>query len=272
MSNPGNIAFGTWKIPVKQAATVIAEAILAGFRHIDTAAAYANEAGVGEGIAASGVPHDALFVSGKLWTTRRAYDAAIKACKRSLMNLHLAYFDQYLVHWPTPPSMYADWRERNAETWCAMETLYRDGLVRSIGVCNCKPHHLEALMQTATVMPMVNQIECHPGYYPLETIVFCEDHGIRVEAWSPLGNGTLLTHPVLQKIAEAHGRNTAQVCLCWCTQHDVLPVTKTVSPERMRSNLATLDFVLSEKEMQEIDALPTYGYSGLDPDTLTQFR
>lgn len=266
-----DIAFGTWKVEVAQALDVVNNAISSGYRHIDTAAAYANENAIGEGIMQTGVPRNELFVSGKLWTTKRAYDATIKSCKRSLKNLRMEYFDQYLIHWPASPALFSNWQEINAETWLAMETLKQEGLVRSIGVCNFKPRHIDALMQHAKVMPEVDQIEFHPGYWQKETVTYCKENNIKVEAWSPLGNGALLTHPTLCKIAEYHGRSAAQICLHWCIQHGVLPITKTVSVERMKDNLRVFDFELCDAEMLEIDNMPVCGYSGLDPDTITQF-
>jgi len=266
-----HIAFGTWKMDPEQAEEAVCAAIRAGYRQIDTATAYANEPGVGTGIAKSGARREELMISGKLWTTKRSYDAAIKACKRSLKSLGLLYFDQYLIHWPAPPALFERWQEMNAETWRAMEALLQEGTVRSIGVCNCKPRHLEALKKTALVSPAVNQIEFHPGYFQAETAAYCKMHKIAIEAWSPLGSGTLLTNPVLARIAAHHQREVAQICLRWCVQHGALPVSKTVSPERMRSNLQVFDFTLSEEEMEEIDRLPLLGYSGLDPDTVTQF-
>lgn len=266
-----DVAFGTWKVEASQAFDTVTNAIRAGYRHFDTAAAYANEAAIGVALAQSEAAREALFISGKLWTTKRSFDAAIKACKRSLKNLQLAYFDQYLIHWPAAPVLYSNWQEVNAETWRALETLKRDGLVRSIGLCNFKQHHMDALLQHVEIRPFVDQIEFHPGYFQAETTAYCKKNGIGVEAWSPLGNGALLTHPTLLDISKRHNKEIAQICIRWCLQHEVLPVTKTVSTERMRTNRQVFDFELSLEEMQQIDRMPAYGYSGLDPDTIAQF-
>lgn len=266
-----NIAFGTWKVEATQAKEVIREAITTGYRHIDTAAAYANEDMIGQGIRQSKVAREDLYISGKLWTSKRAYNSAIKACRRSLKNLDLDYFDQYLLHWPAPTALYSNWREMNAETWRAMETLKQEGLVRCIGVCNFKPSHIEALAQYATWIPEVNQIECHPGYMQLETLDYCKGEKIKIEAWSPLGNGSILAHPTLVKISEYYNRSVAQICLRWCLQHDVVPITKSIHSVRMKSNLQIFDFELSREQMVEIDSMPLLAYSGLDPDTVTQF-
>ena len=266
-----HIGFGTWKLPGAEASEVIEEALSAGFQHFDTAAAYANEASIGEAFAHSGVNRQDVFVSGKLWTTRRAYDTAITACKRSLRNLRLEYFDQYLIHWPASMALYENWAAMNAETWRAMEFLQREGLARAIGVCNFQKHHLISLLSGASVPPMVNQIEFHPGFMQTETVVFCKANGIALEAWSPLGNGELLSHPALLEIAAAHGRSVAQVCLRWCLEHGVLPITKTVSPKRMRENLDCLGFDLTLEELARMDAIPPCAFSGLDPDSVTQF-
>jgi len=266
-----DIAFGTWKIQASQAKSIVEKALQVGYRHYDTAAAYANENDIGEAIAQADVAREALLISAKLWTSKRSYDAAIKACRRSLKNLQLTYFDQYLIHWPAVPALYANWQEMNTETWHALETLKQDGLVHSIGLCNFRPHHIDALLQHANIKPSVNQIEYHPGYNQPETVEYCKKNDIKLEAWSPLGNGLLLTHPMLQKIADDHNISVAQVCIRWCIQHDVLPIIKTVSIERMKMNRQVFQFELSTEEMREIDMLPVFGYSGLDPDTVTQF-
>ena len=269
--NSGHIAFGTWKIPMEQAAQVVCDALREGFTHIDTAASYANEAAVGEGIVASGMSRQDVYVAGKLWTTRREYGAAVKACKKSLRNLGLEYFDCYLIHLPAPSALYDNWEEMNAQTWTALETLHDEGLARCIGVCNHTPRHLRALERTQRIAPAVDQIECHPGFLPLDTLQYCSAHSVKTEAWSPLGNGELLRNPLLCEIANDRGRSVAQVCLRWCLQHGLTPVTKTVSREHMRENMAVFDFELSDQEMERIDTMPLCGYSGLDPDSGAQF-
>ncbi len=267
------IGFGTWKLPANEASQVIQEAVSEGFTHIDTAAAYANESAVGEGIRSSGVHRRDIFVSGKLWVSRRTYDGAISACKKTIRNLQLDYLDQYLIHWPATAALHEDWPAVNAETWRALEALQKEGLVRRIGVCNFKKHHLAALLPEASVPPMVNQIEFHPGFMQEETITYCKANGMDIEAWSPLGNGKLLDNPVLQAIAVSHDHcSAAQVCLRWCLAHEAFPITKTVSQKRMRENLESVKLELAPEEIARIDKLAPLSFSGLDPDEITNYR
>ena len=247
------ISFGTWRLPAEDTPRIIADAAEAGFRHIDTAAAYANEAAVGDGIAACGVERGGLYISGKLWVSKRSYDAAIRACRKSLRNLRLEYFDQYLIHWPATAETDDNWRAINSETWRAFEQLRKDGLVRHIGVCNCTPRELQAIIDDTGVMPEVNQIEFHPGLLQRETADYCKGAGITLEAWSALGHGSLLTDPALLAAAEKVGRSPAQTVLRWCMQKGVNPITKTVRPERMRANLKVFDFSLDDECMSALD-------------------
>ena len=265
------IAFGTWKLTLEETPDIIQKAIEAGYTHMDTAASYANEAAVGEGVGQSAVPREQLFISGKLWNTKRAFHMVHKACVRSLSNLNTKYFDQYLVHWPFSSAVHDDWQVRNSETWRAMETLAAEGIARHIGVCNFTVRQLRGLMDSATRAPEINQIEMHPGYYPAETLAFCRENHIRVEAWSPLGNGQLTDNPLLQTVAHTHSCSVAQVCLAWCLTHGVTPITKTSHTDRMRENLRAAQITLTEAEMDTIDNMEQCSWSGLDPERVTQF-
>lgn len=264
-------AYGTWKLPREQAAGLIRDALETGYRHIDTAAAYANEAEIGEGIRASGIARDELYVSGKLWNSKRSYDAAIKACRRSLKNLGLAYFDQYLIHWPASPKQCADWESINAQAWRALETLYGDGLARRIGVCNYKTYHLDALLPSARVNPMVNQIELHPGHVQLETVAFCRSIGMRLEAWSPLGNGQLIRTPSIVALAKKYGCSAAQLCLRWCIQYGAKPITKAASTAHMRENLSVDAISITNDDMTRLTGMKACAFSGMDPDEVISF-
>lgn len=266
------IGYGTWKLPDGEpAAFAVQTAIEAGFRHIDTAAAYANENGVGQGIRSSGIGREDLFITGKLWNTDRSYEGAHAACRRSLKNLGLDYLDLYLMHWPATPVTHENWAEINSDVWRAFEELHGAGLVRAIGVCNFKPHHLEPLLKRAKIPPAVNQIEFHPGQLQLETREFCSEHEIIVEAWSPLGSGKLLKKAELAGFAEKYGKSPAQICIRWCIQNNTLPLPKTKTAERIRENLDIFDFEITQRDMELMNALPFLGGSRLDPDTLTLF-
>lgn len=260
------VGFGTWRTPDGEvAAASVKTAIRAGYRHIDTAAVYKNETGVGRGIAESGIPREELFVTSKLWNSERGYEKTMAAFDKTLSDLQLDYLDLYLIHWPASPSRCDNWEELNLSTWKAMTELYKAGKIRAIGVSNFMPHHLEALMKTE-IVPMVDQIEFHPGMLQEETVKFCRDNGILVEAWSPLGSGKMLDHPGLGKIAAGYGKSVAQLCVRWCLQHETLPLPKSVTPSRIVENAEVFDFEINQEDMKTIDALDNFGASGLCPD------
>lgn len=261
------IGFGTWQTPSGDVAVAAVQAaIAAGYRHIDAAAVYKNETSVGEGIKTSGVKRDELFVTSKVWNTERGYETTIAAFAQTLADLQLDYLDLYLIHWPASASQFKNWEQINLETWRAMTDLYKAGKIRAIGVSNFMPHHLAALLKTE-VPPMVNQIEFHPGQMQTETVTFCKQHDILVEAWSPLGSGRMLDDVRLKNIAEKYGKSVAQLCIRWCLQNGVLPLPKSVTPSRILDNAQIFDFAISELDMAAINSLPYFGGSGLHPDT-----
>lgn len=264
------VGFGTYKAPDdKEGERAVTEAIGCGYRLIDTAAMYANERAVGRGMRESGVGRSDLFVTTKLANADRGYDSALRAFDRSMDALGLEYLDLYLIHWPASAGKTDNWREINASTWRAMESLLDSGRVRAIGVSNFMPEHLEALAQTARVLPMVNQIEFHPGWMQKPTLDWCQAHGIVVEGWSPLGRTRLFGDPLLNELAAKYDRSVAQICLRWAFQHGVVPIPKSLHKERMVQNLNIFDFQLSAEDMARIDAMPPTGESGLSPDTIT---
>jgi diketogulonate reductase-like aldo/keto reductase len=264
--------FGTWKLGGdEETVSAIRAAIDAGYRHFDTAASYGNETAVGEALACCGVNRSELFVSGKLWNTKREYSKVRKAYLATLKRLKLDYLDLYLIHWPVTECYDLDWKQRNLDVWKAFEELYTDGLVKAIGVSNFLPHHLEALLEQCEIKPMVNQLELHPGYYNMAAVELCQKNGILTEAWSPLGNGAVLNHPLILEIAKAHNKSAAQVCLKFLTQQGVLPVTKTSSPQRMTGNLQLYDFDLSKEESDRILSMEEVGWSGYHPDKINDF-
>lgn len=264
-----SIGFGTWQTPNGDVAVQSVRcAIEAGYRHIDTAAIYGNEVSVGQGIADSGIARSELFVTSKVWNTERGYDSTLAAFDRTLADLKLDYLDLYLIHWPATAHRFDNWQDLNAQTWRALEKLYADGRIRAIGVSNFMPHHLEPLLQTAQVCPAINQIEYHPGFMQADCVDFCRRHGIVVQAWSPLGSSRLLTHEVLVEMAKRYDRSVAQLCIRWVLQNDVLPLPKSVTPSRIRENLAVADFEISDADMRTLNALAPCGQSGLDPDAV----
>lgn len=260
------LGFGTWKIEDGDAAiNIVKSAIEIGYRHIDTAAAYGNEVSVGKAIKESGVNRKDLFITSKVWTTERGYDKTMAAFERTVSNLGLDYIDLYLIHWPASSSRFKDWKEINLDTWKALTELYKAGRVRAIGVSNFLVSHLRALVETET-LPMVDQIEFHPGQMQNETLQFCKEHNILVEAWGPLGRGKMLTDERLVKIANKYNKFVAQLCIRWCLQNGVLPLPKSVTPSRMTENTEVFDFVISDEDIATINAMPYFGGSGHHPD------
>lgn len=261
------IGYGTWQTPDGETAkNSVKCAIENGYRHIDTAAAYGNEGSVGEGIKASGVKRDDIFLTTKHWVTERGYDKTIAACEASMKALGVDYLDLYLIHWPAVAKISPEWKEINASTWRGFEKLYKEGKIRAIGVSNFHPRHLEALAEFAEIKPMVNQIEFHPGYIQPEAVEYSQKNGMLVEAWSPLGCGAVLGEPTVNEIAAAHGKTAAHVCIRYALQHGILPLPKSVTPSRIADNTKVFDFELTADEMSKLDAIPITGYSGFYPD------
>lgn len=254
------LGLGVFKVDNETTSAVVADAIKAGIRLIDTAKAYGNEEGVGRGIKNSGVDRKDLFVTTKVWNSDHGYDNTIAAVKESLQKLAIAYLDLVLIHWPVPKM------DRYVETYQALEYLQKEGLVRSIGVSNFKVPHLEKLLKECEVVPAVNQIEVHPYLIQTETIEFCKLHHIAVQAWSPLAKGEALTDPVILEIAATHKKTAAQVVLRWDYQKEVLSIPKSVKTERTVANADIFDFSLSSMEMAAIDALDCGKRTGPDPD------
>lgn len=242
----------------EEVADSVSWALEAGYRSIDTAKVYANEAGVGKAIRASSVPRDEIFVTTKVWNSDQGYDATLKAFDTSLNQLGLDYVDLYLVHWPV--------KGRYEETWKAVEQLYREGRVKAIGVSNFLVHHLKDVLNSGTIVPMVNQVEFHPRLQQPELQVFCAQQGIQLEAWSPIMKGRVMDIPELVDIGQNHGKDPVQITLRWLLQKSIVAIPKSSRRERIVSNANIFDFTLSEREMARIAALDQGIRIGPDPD------
>ncbi|MEE6634979.1 aldo/keto reductase [Limosilactobacillus pontis] len=263
------VGYGTFRTPADVAEQAVADAIEVGYRHIDTAAVYGNEEAVGKGIKDSGINRHRLFVTSKLWNTERGYESTKKALDESLEKLGMDYLDLYLIHWPANQKQFGDRAaEINAETWRAMEDAYHEGKIRALGLSNFMPHHVIDLMKTAKVAPAVDQIEVHPGWPHTQEVKYLQAHNILVEAWGPLGGqgAKVLTNPTMEKLAAKYGKTTAQISLRWILQQGVLPLPKSVHPDRMVQNTQIFDFELSDEDMKTISELPNLGGQCKDPD------
>lgn len=261
------IGAGTWKITDReQMRDVVRAAYQCGYRLFDSAAAYCNEMVLGKALAELQLPRDEIIMQDKLWNTCYGYENAQTACKRSLKKLKTEYLDVYLIHWPASSRQYDNWEEINAETWRGMEQLYKDGLVRAIGVCNFKIIHLEALNKTATILPFINQIECHPGMPNKEIAEYCAQRKIQLQASSPLGNGQILGNESLLKIAGESGITVAQLCLKWGIERGYIVLPKTVTPERLRENIDSEKISLNAEAMHILDNMPFCGGLAIDSE------
>lgn len=256
------VGLGVWRTPDDIAAPTVRAALEAGYRHVDTAAIYNNEEGVGEGIRSSGVAREDIFLTTKLWNDAQGYDSALKAFDESLKRLGTDYVDLYLIHWPAPH------RGRYVDTWKAFVRLKEEGRARSIGVSNFYADHLERIIGETGVAPVLNQIELHPDFQQRTLRETHEKLGIATESWSPLGQGMLLTNPVLGSIASKYGRTPAQIIIRWHIDSGLIVIPKSVTPSRIVENFQVFDFKLNADDMAAIAKLDKAGGRiGPDPKT-----
>ncbi|MBP3081783.1 aldo/keto reductase [Mycolicibacterium fortuitum] len=263
--NDGNsipqVGLGVWQTPAEETERAVTAALQAGYRHIDTAAAYRNEAETGRGLANSGVPREDVFLVTKLWNSDQGYDSTLTAFDASVERLGVDYLDLYLIHWPVPAN------NAYVDTFKAFAHLHDQGRIRSIGVSNFAPEHLTVLIDSTGIVPAVNQIELHPLLPQHELRELHARLGIATEAWSPLGQGSLLADPVITGIAERHGKTPAQVLIRWHIHLGNIVIPKSVKPERIVSNFDVFDFDLDESDMSAIASLQTDTRLGPDPRT-----
>jgi 2,5-diketo-D-gluconate reductase A len=254
------LGFGVFQVPPEDTAGVVTRALLTGYRHIDTAAAYENEEGVGQAIRASDLAREDVFVTTKCPNSEHGYDEARRALQGSLERLGLDFVDLYLIHWPIPS------KDRYVETWKAFVDMQKEGLTRSIGVSNFQPDHLRRIIDETGVTPAINQVELHPRLQQPDLRRVHDELGVVTEAWSPLAQGAVLDDPAIVKVADAHGVTPGQVVLRWHLQIGNVVIPKSVTPERIEQNLEVFGFELSGDEMGAIEALDAGERTGPDPD------
>ncbi|GBF74148.1 hypothetical protein PA598K_02479 [Paenibacillus sp. 598K] len=252
------LGFGVFKVKEgEEVVDAVKAALAAGYRAIDTAAAYRNEEGVGQAIRESGIPREELFITTKVWNSDQGYESTLEAYESSRRKLGLDYLDLYLVHWPV--------KGKYKDTWRALEKLYSDGVVRAIGVSNFQTHHLDDIFEDNTIVPAVNQIEYHPLLTQEKVKSYCEAKGIHITAWSPLMQGNL-DLPLLQELAAKYSKSPAQIVIRWDLQKGVLTIPKSITPARIQENADVYDFELSAEDVAAIDALNQDRRFGSDPD------
>ena len=257
------LGFGVFQVDPEETESIVTEALKVGYRHIDTAAVYGNEEGVGRAIAASGIPREELFITTKLWNADQGTESAHRAIDLSLHQLGLDYVDLYLIHWPSPK------RGLFVESWLALEEIQKSGKARSIGVSNFQKAHLDEILEAGTIVPAVNQVELHPAFAQRDLWQFCHHKGIHIESWGPLGQGKyeLFTMPPVAEAAAAHGKTPAQVVIRWHLQTGTIVFPKSSTPDRLAENFDVFDFELTAEQMAAIDLLDQGLRVGANPDT-----
>ncbi|HEY8365316.1 MAG TPA: aldo/keto reductase [Haloplasmataceae bacterium] len=254
------LGLGTFKVENGAIAKeAVLKALEVGYRHIDTAKIYGNEESVGQAIKESGIKREEIFLTSKVWNTDQGYEETIQAFYKSLERLETDYLDLYLIHWP---------KAKNVETWKALEKLYQDKLVRAIGVSNFKIHHIEELMKKTDIIPMVNQVECHPQFPQDELKTYCDNLHIQLEAWAPLMQGKIFNIPIMEKLAEKYHRTIAQIALRWQLQRGVVVIPKSIKANRIIENSQIFDFEIKSEDMELISTLKGERISH-DPDLIT---
>ena len=262
------IGLGTWQSKDEIARISVLSALAQDYRLIDTAAAYGNERGVGAGIKDSGLKREEIFVTSKLRNADHGYKATLDAFELSMEKLGLEYLDLYLIHWPNPVQFRTTWKQAMQDTWKAFEELYEAGKIRAIGVSNFMPHHIEALMETAKIKPMVNQLKLCPGITQSETVDYCKKNGIVVEAYSPFGTGAIFHSPEMQELAKKYNKTIGQLCLRWCLQMGFVSLPKSANPMRIKDNTLLFDFEIEKEDMNMISGLKGVCGEAPDPDNI----
>ena len=262
------MGLGTWQTDGPTTMAAVKTALALGYRLIDTAAAYGNERSVGKSIKESGIPRDEVFITSKLRNAAHGYTATMEAFQMTISKLNVDYLDLYLIHWPNPIQFRTIWSEANAGTWKAFEELYKAKKIRAIGISNFLPHHIETLMKTADIAPMVNQLRLCPGVTQTEAVAYCKANNILVEAYSPFGTGAIFSVLEMKQLAEKYKKSVGQICLRWSIQMGFLPLPKSASVIRIKENIDIFDFELSNEDVQYIANLTGCCGVAPEPDTI----
>ena len=258
--------FGTYNAKGGDNKAIILTAIEAGYRYFDTASLYGTEKALGAAIKESGIPREEFFIVSKVWIDEMGYEGVKKAFAASLERLQMEYLDLYLIHWPRKSTTDTEWKQRNSETWKAMEEFYDAGKVKGLGLSNFLPHHIEALYETCRIKPVVDQLELHPGYFQEAAVNYCKEHDIRVQAWSPIGRSALLKDPYFMELAAKYKVSVAQLCLRFLVQKGIIPLPKASAMERMKQNQELFHFEISKEDMWILTCMPQNLWLGEHPD------
>lgn len=260
------VGFGTYKAAGGNNVEVLKTAIEAGYRYFDTASFYQTEDFLGQAIRESNLPREDFFLVSKMWKDEMGYQQTKDALEKSLKRLGTDYLDIYLIHWPRPSADCENWKELDLETWRAMEELQKEGKIRGLGLSNFLPHHIKNILENGTVKPVVNQLELHPGYMQQAAVQYCKEHGIQMQAWSPIGRRRILEDGLILELAGKYQVSPAQLCLRFLLQNDIIPLPKSSSMERMKQNMDLFHFEISEEDVSRLATMPQAGWSGEHPD------
>lgn len=260
------MGFGTYNPGGGDDCKMILAAMEAGYRYFDTASLYETERALGAAVKESGMARGELFIASKVWIDEMGYEETKQAFDRTLNRLQMDYLDLYLIHWPRRMEGDTDWKERDLDTWRAMEELYEAGKIKGLGLSNFLPHHLDNILENCKVMPLVDQLEIHPGYSQEAAVAYCKSKGVVAQAWSPLGRSALMENPFLLQMAAKYGKCTAQLCLRFLMQKDIVPIVKTSNPERMKQNMEIFDFEIAREDMSILECMPQNTWLGEHPD------
>ena len=260
------VGFGTYKAAEGNNVEVLKTSIEAGYRYFDTASFYQTEDFLGQAIRESNLPREDFFLVSKMWKDEMGYQQTKDALEKSLKRLGTDYLDIYLIHWPRPSADCENWKELDLETWRAMEELQKEGKIRGLGLSNFLPHHIKNILENGTVKPVVNQLELHPGYMQQAAVQYCKEHGIQMQAWSPIGRRRILEDGLILELAGKYQVSPAQLCLRFLLQNDIIPLPKSSSMERMKQNMDLFHFEISEEDVSRLATMPQAGWSGEHPD------